>query len=239
MVNGDLMSRTPKHPSRESNPAGPRKTCIRCGTCCQKGGPSLHLEDKALIEDGVIQAKYLYTIREGEPAYDNIKGQIQPADTDIIRIKTKKNSTTCTFYNEPSSGCRIYKHRPKECRSLNCFDIKEILDVYAKDRLTRKDLLGQAEGMWDLIRDHQQKCSYRKIRVIVQFIDTESVNNNDEKALLELIRYDAGIRSLIIEKSGMAPGMLDFLLGRPLTLTIKLFGFKVIRKSGRLQLLHL
>jgi Fe-S-cluster containining protein len=33
--------------------------CIRCGTCCKKGGPSFHLEDKMLIEKGIILSKYL------------------------------------------------------------------------------------------------------------------------------------------------------------------------------------
>jgi Fe-S-cluster containining protein len=235
MVNDNLTNRIPGKP----DPADPQNTCTRCGTCCTKGGPSLHIEDKALIADGVIQAKYLYTIREGEPSFDNVKGQIQPAETDIIRVKAKINSTTCTFYNEPSSGCRIYDRRPKECRALNCFDVKEILDIYSKDRLTRKDLLEQAEGLWDLIQDHQQRCAYRKIRVIVQFIDPESVGGRDEKALLELIKYDASVRSLIVEKSSMDPEMLDFLLGHPLTETIKKFGFKVVRSGGRLQLLRL
>jgi hypothetical protein len=169
-------------------------------------------------------------------AFDNVREQVQQAETDLIKVKAKKNSTTCIFYNEPSTGCRIYDHRPRECRALNCTDIKEIMAIYSKDRLTREDVLGQVEGLWELIQDHQQRCSYRKIRVIVQFVNPESVENRDEKAILEMIRYDASVRSLMVEKGGMNPEMLDFLLGRPLVDTIKLFGFKVIQTGGMLQL---
>ena len=126
-------------------PAGTRHECIRCGTCCQKGGPSLHLEDRALIEDGLIPAKYLFTIREGEPAYDNIKACIQLTETDIIKIKSRKNSQACIFFNPAAAECGIYENRPAECRALNCWDIADILNMYAKNRLSRKDLLQQVE----------------------------------------------------------------------------------------------
>lgn len=49
-----------------------QRTCMRCGTCCEKGGPGFHQEDRMLIEKGRIPLKYLYTIRKGEFAYDKI-----------------------------------------------------------------------------------------------------------------------------------------------------------------------
>ena len=54
--------------------------CKRCGTCCKKGGPCFHVEDKMLIEKGVILIKYLYTIRKGEPAYDKIRHFVKELD---------------------------------------------------------------------------------------------------------------------------------------------------------------
>ena len=65
-------------------------SCRQCGTCCRKGGPSFHLEDRALIDEGLIQAKDLFTIRRGEPAHENVQGKISPVKTDIIKIKGKK-----------------------------------------------------------------------------------------------------------------------------------------------------
>ena len=58
-------------------------------------------------------------------------------------------------------------------------------------------LLGPCLLLPDLIQDHQQRCAYRKIRVIVQFVDPDSEGDRDEKSLLELIRYDAGVRDAV------------------------------------------
>ncbi len=71
---------------------GKEDVCHRCGTCCEKGGPALHHGDKALVEEGRIPAKYLFTIRKGEPAHDNVKGNTLFAQTDLIKIKSKKGS---------------------------------------------------------------------------------------------------------------------------------------------------
>ena len=119
----------------------PITKCIRCGTCCEKGGPSLHLADKKLIENGTILLKCLYTIRKGELSYDNIKGYLVPAATDIIKIKGQKGSWTCFFYNPSENSCQIYASRPLECRVLKCWDTREIKKIYSQNRLTRQDLI--------------------------------------------------------------------------------------------------
>ena len=142
----------------------PITECIRCGTCCKKGGPSFHLEDKMLIEKGIILLKYLYTIREGEMTYDNIKECLVPAASDIIKIKGHKDSLACVFFDENENECTIYDNRPLECRVLKCWDTREIEEVYSKNRLTRKDFIVTIEGLWDLIEDHQARCSYEKLK---------------------------------------------------------------------------
>jgi hypothetical protein len=52
----------------------------------QKGRPVFSFEDRALIEDGFISAKYMYTIREGEPVRDNISERIVYTRSDIIKM---------------------------------------------------------------------------------------------------------------------------------------------------------
>jgi len=59
--------------------------CIRCGTCCKKGGPSFHLADKHLIDKGIILSKYLFTIRKGELAYDNVRQELLPLSSELIK----------------------------------------------------------------------------------------------------------------------------------------------------------
>ena len=215
-----------KKPAKDK-PVHSRSECRRCGTCCAKGGPAFHHADKALIKDGVIHSKYLYTIRKGEWAYDNVKQCLEPASTDIIKIKGKNDSLTCIFFDESRSACAIYENRPLECRTLKCWDTRELEDLYTVKRLTRADLISEIEGLWSLIQDHQQRCNYEIIQKLVAAING---NPGDAKARLklsEIIQFDTEIRKLVVANAGLEPELLDFLFGRPLTRTIKKMGLKV------------
>jgi Fe-S-cluster containining protein len=213
---------TSKKPSKDK-PVKPVSECTRCGTCCKKGGPSFHHADKTLIEEGIIHSKYLYTIRKGELAYDNVKQCLEPVSSDVIKIKGKNNSRTCIFFNEAQSACSIYENRPIECRAQRCWDTQELEDLYAKKRLTRKDLLSEIEGLWGLIRDHQERCNYQTIRKLVNTINSKKGDGVREK-LTEIIQYDTEIRKLVVSIAGLSAEMLDFLLGRPLIQSIKKLG---------------
>jgi Fe-S-cluster containining protein len=205
---------------------------MRCGTCCKKGGPSFHYADKALIEDGVIHTKHLYTIRKGELAYDNVKQCLEPVSSDVIKIKGKNEKQTCIFFNESQSACTIYENRPMECRALKCWDTKALEDLYAKQRLTRKDLLSEIEGLWDLIKDHQERCNYKTIQKLVDAINSNKKANGRQK-LNEIIQFDTEIRKLVVSTAGLDAEMLDFLFGRPLIQTIQKLGLKVQLKGGK------
>ena len=210
--------------------------CIRCGTCCKKGGPSFHLEDKMLIEKGIILSKYLYTIREDELCYDNVKESILPAASDIIKIKGQKDSITCIFFNEKENECTIYGNRPLECKALKCWDTRKIESIYSKNRLTRKDLLSTIEGLWNLIEDHQKRCSHETLKL---FIDALDKNKKDEvlNGILDIIKYDAQTRKLVAQKGGLDPEITDFIFGRPITETIKIYGFKIIKQNDNYGLI--
>ncbi len=62
---------------------------------------------------------------------------------------------------------RIYNDRPLECRALKCWDTRELEQIYAAKRLTRRDLISNVKGLWDLIEDHQVRCDYIKIRDLI------------------------------------------------------------------------
>jgi Fe-S-cluster containining protein len=194
--------------------------CDRCGTCCRKGGPSFHRQDRALIDQGTIPSKYLYTIRVGEPVHDNVKGEIIAAETDIIKIKGHAGSWKCIFLDEDRNLCRIYANRPLECRALTCWDTREIEKIYAAERLSRKDLLSTIEGLWDLIEDHQRRCSYDTLRKLLASKPTPETR----RQLSEIMQYDDRLRRLIVAQGQMERELLDFVFGRPLTETLKLFG---------------
>jgi Fe-S-cluster containining protein len=209
--------------------------CKRCGTCCKKGGPCFHVEDKMLIEKGVILIKYLYTIREGEPAYDNIKGHLTTVTSDLIKIKSQNDSWECIFFDEKSNSCKIYDKRPIECRVLKCWDTREIEQIYSKNRLTRKDLVYRVEGLWNLIEDHQSRCSYDKIKHFVKELDGEK-KNEAIKGIYDILSYDDSIRELVVKKGKMDPENLDFLFGRPVKATIRMFGLKLEKKDSKYYL---
>ena len=225
-----------KIPVQPARPIGDRSTvprhhCMRCGTCCEKGGPSFHREDRLLIENGGIPSKYLYTIRRGEHAYDNVKGCLAPVVSDIIKIKGREGSWTCIFFDADSKACSIYDDRPLECRALKCWDTGQLEQIYDHNRLSRKDVLSQVKGLWELIEDHQARCDYADIKILIADIGGPH-QERARKKLVEIIQYDAEIRKLVVENGGLKPEMLDFIFGRPLTETLPGYGIK-IRQEGK------
>ncbi len=207
--------------------------CRRCGTCCQKGGPALHLEDKPLVESGKIPLKNLFTIRKGEHVFENVRGGVVQAQSDIIKIKPLESTSICNFYEQFKKTCAIYEQRPVECRLLTCWDTNALQAVYDKDRLTRKDLLESVEGLWDLITTHQQKCDYMFLAACA----TQQTVDSDRQ-ILEMIRYDMALRDLLI-KQGQQEALLDFLLGRPMMQNLKGFYLATRIENGKLALEHL
>jgi Fe-S-cluster containining protein len=202
--------------------------CSTCGTCCRRGGPCLHREDRALVEEGVIPTRHLYTIRRGEPARDPIRGELVHADRDIIKIKGGYGSWACRFLDGESNRCRIYPHRPLECRELECWNTVRIEQVYAGGRLSRSDLLAGMAGLWELIEDHERRCSYDRIR---DWLDG-AAGPDDEKDRLQLAEvsaYDAEIRKLMVSRGRLEPDVLDFLLGRPVEQVLRIWR----RAAGR------
>ena len=205
-----------------------RTHCIQCGTCCRKGGPALHKQDAHLIKSGKILCKSLVTIREGEPAFDNVRNRVVSTVSDIIKIRSKNHSRSCIFLDDKKEACEIYDNRPIECKALQCWDTTTIENLYDRDRLTRKDLLFETKDIWDLIIDHQNRCSYDRIR---QFLDN---GKGRDKSKIEeirfLVRYEAHLRSLLSEKGGMDPDMMDFLFGQPLSITVRRLGIVLGRE---------
>ena len=206
--------------------------CRRCGTCCQKGGPALHIADQALVESGKIALKHLLTIRQGEPAYDNVNGTIAPAVTDIIKVDTcRKSASQCVFYDPRLKQCRIYDTRPSECQALNCRDTRKIEGIYSTARLTRRHLLSKVEGLWDLVREHQERCDYGFISELAMQLRQGRQPEQAQQQLLELIHYDETLRKSTVAHAGHTSQMLEFLFGRSLTFTVQMFQLKLSKTA--------
>jgi Fe-S-cluster containining protein len=225
------------NPNKTIDNAKDPGSCARCGNCCKKGGPAIHREDKPLIERGDLLLKNLFTIRQGEQAYDNIKGIVEPQQADIIKIKSRKNTSTCTFYDEQSHACGIYRHRPVECRILKCWNTREIQNMYGKNRLDRFDIIGNVDGLWDLVSDHQRNCSFEGVPDFIN--DVKRTGKKDplnEKKIRYIIRYDMEIRSLLTRKNKIDPDLLDFLFGRPFIDTLSAMGLTIRHQNEKIIL---
>ena len=183
-----------------------------------------------MIEKGRIPIRYLFTIRKGEFAYDNVKERLVPVESDIVKIKGKEDTWSCIFFDEENKQCSIYRDRPLECRVLKCWDTHELEKMYARRRLTREDLISKIEGLWDLVKDHQDRCDYEKIIQLINALDGPQPDRA-RREVLTTIQFDAEIRNLVLEKGGLDSKMIDFVFGRPLKKTLPNYGL-TIRSDG-------
>jgi len=191
--------------------------CSRCGTCCRRGGPALHLPDRGLVAEGVIQTRDLFTIRRGETARDPVQGGLVRATGDIIKVKGCGGAWTCRFFDGDAGACRVYDRRPLECRALDCRDPGQLAAIYAQQRLSRADLLSEVEGLWEVIRDHDRRCDCERARELLA--DPRPAAGHE---LAEMQRFDQELRRLMVARGGLEAEMLDFLLGRALSVVIRL-----------------
>lgn len=195
-------------------------SCIRCGKCCISGGPALHIDDKWLVEKKRIPLDLLFTIRQGEPAWDNVKNQFIWASSDIIKIKGKGSSWECTYYDNDAKRCAIYDDRPNECRVFKCWNPSETEAIYGKNYLSRADLLSSVEGLWDLIVEHQEQCSYMPIKQMMKANPDPLVLPQD-KLIRNMIKYDSVTRTKTIDLVKINPEWIDFLFGQPVPTIIQ------------------
>ena len=206
--------------------------CKRCGTCCMKGGPALHLDDKELVEQGCIPLGCLYTIRKGEIALDNVMGRLFEVSKDIVRIKSAEGSGACVLFDGEKNECSIYRDRPLECRALKCWDTQDIKEAYAEDRLSRKVILEKSPDFSELVDYHESKCDYRKIRELIAVLD-DGKNEDAIEQLREILALDDHLRGLVLEKTSFDEAILDFLFGRSLKQVLPGMGLKVVKKEGK------
>lgn len=210
---------------------GEKTSCDRCAGCCTGGGPILRKADAHLVMSGKIPSVNLYTVRKGERLFDRDKMKMVPVETDMIKIKIDPETFACRFI-EGENNCTIYATRPSECRAFKCWDLKQIASKYDEQPLEREDLIGEVEGLWDLVTDHQNRCSYETIGKLAEILK-ESHDAPEISELNEIIQYDLSLRKTLVEKAKVDPGMLEFLLGRPLTETMVMFDLKIEDSGDR------
>lgn len=210
----------------EYHPNSSRTYCVRCGECCLKASPTLHLADIPLVKEGHIDKADLYTIRTGELVLDNIYNVLRKTPHEMVKLREKKEGGGCIFYDNEAKACTDYAHRPIQCVALACWDVTEFLEVHRRPKAVRKDFIADTV-LQELIDRHEEKCNYKRIEAQVKRIESEGHRAIDN--LIELLKFDYHLRPFISKKLDLNPHQLDFLLGRPLTETITMFGLKVVK----------
>jgi Fe-S-cluster containining protein len=208
--------------------------CTRCGTCCIKGGPALHREDLELLGQGVVGRELLMTMRRGELAHDNVSGELIHLPEELVKIWGRGSSRTCALFDQEERSCTIYAHRPLECRALACWDPRELMEVYRRDRVTRWDILRPRSALVELVRVHEEQCPVELMgRYARRILDSGSRGDPDAvDRIAELLGRDAAFRKLFRTRIGAAEQVTGFLLGRPLERVLPMFGLRIERAGG-------
>ncbi len=210
--------------------------CIRCGTCCTKGGPTLHAGDRHIILEGHIRTEHLITIRKGELAHTPASDGLQPVQQELVKIAGKGREWECFFFDKAEASCMIYEHRPLECRILKCWDTSELLSVICRDLLARADIINPGDPLLKLIEIHEKKCSVLDMENILSSLSGKDDESASLEKLEELVQEDMSIRTEVFSKFALPLAAELFILGRPLFKLVSGRGIAVQERHGKIRL---
>ena len=202
-----------------------RPYCVRCGECCLRGSPSLHLEDAELLERGLISARQLYTLRRGEMVSLNIDRGIGVLPEELVKIKEDSETGYCLFYSKEQHSCLVYDHRPLQCRVQACWNPENSENIWRQEKLTRRAILTD-EDVLEILEVYDERCDPEKLdAAFKQVYETRDAKTLDR--VLEILRQDVIIRAFVKTRLNRAEEELNFLLGRPLTDLVRAYGMRV------------
>lgn len=193
-----------------------KRECRRCGTCCKKGGPALHEEDKVLIDNGTISLHNLVTVRRGEPAFHPRRHEAEPVGHEFVKVGGKKGSWECIFYDAAHSACVIHQNRPLECRLLECWDTAAIEKITGKNCLERFDILPDNSPIKDIIVLHEEVCSAWRACTLLNELPAGMPQQEIQEQLSGMMRQDLEIRDSAVARFRLSLQEELFYFGRPL-----------------------
>ncbi len=206
---------------RNQRESGLQDKCLRCGECCEKGGPALHVQDKALLETGGLKKGDLITLRKGEFAHNPLKDEILPIGSELVKIKGQGNTWCCLFYDKTSRGCKIYENRAYGCGVLKCWDPGESLKIIGKDTLSRLDIIEESDPLRETVVFHEEKCP---VPDLTRFKPGEPPGNTMLIYLEKLVKKDLDIRNEVLRKFDLSLAEELFYFGRPVFQILQPFG---------------
>lgn len=182
------------------------------------------------MQSGMLKKDRFYTIRKGELINDIVQeGKTIVSTQELIKVREREDgSGHCGYYDDVKKTCTVYENRPSQCVALKCWDTKEFLSVYARQKLSRKDVV-QDNVLMGVVEEHEKRCSYSVLEEWVKKIETEGERAIEK--ILGILKFDYQIRPFITEKLGLNPDEMNLYFGRPIIETIGMFGLKVEREA--------
>ena len=213
-----------------------QEECRCCGTCCTKGGPALHDRDRKLLECNLLEPGQLITIREGEPVFTLTAETVQPARTEIIKIKGRGSEWSCLFYGKERKSCLIYESRPLECTLLKCWDTAELEKVAGRNLLSRHDIIADDDPVLSFMALHDRECSLKDLQQILAGIAGEKSRRQALLDLAGLVNKDLTIRGRACGELNLDLDLELFFFGRPLFKILQQFGIETVEEHGNCRL---
>ena len=214
-----------------------KNKCERCGTCCLKGGPALHIKDQKLLLQNFIDRESLITIRKGEPVISLEDRKTEWIKTELVKLKGKGAKWSCVFYDQDDTSCSIYKHRPLECVLLKCWDTAELTAIAGKKLLSRFDIIPAHEPVIEYIHRHEKECSLEFIEHLI-IKQNGAINRNTLAELSELVNKDLVLRSEALAHLNFTLDLELFYFGRPLFKILSQFALIPREVNGKIELIQ-
>jgi Fe-S-cluster containining protein len=208
-------------------------SCERCGKCCQQGGPALHLQDLELIRSGLLPTSNLITIRQGELVHNPLTGTVQPAAVELVKIAGTGKHWVCCYYDQ-TKGCTIHDHRPHACRTLKCWDTREVCALIEKDTLSRFDILPADDLLLPVLREHSRICPCDDLAYVRT--NLARLSNEKKKELENRVGEELRLRLRAVAEHHLGLRQELFYFGRPLFQLLSALGVGVADAGGGVRL---
>ncbi len=207
---------------------------MQCGTCCQKGGPALHIQDLSLLTSNLLPRKDCITIRKGELAHNPLQEGLEATTEEIIKLRGSGGQWSCCYLNPQNNNCTIHGHRPIACRTLQCWSPEASLAMIGKDLLSRKLILKEEHELYALTVEYDKKIPLPDFGLALKNVQKWVDSNRD--MLEDLLNADLRFRD---KQVALSPKLAEeelFLFGRPVFQLLQSLGIPVLQKGGGLCL---
>jgi Fe-S-cluster containining protein len=202
-----------------------------------KGGPALHIEDIKLMVQKFIEREHLITIRKGEPVFSLEKDKTESAENEIIKLKGTDSEWSCIFYDQESSTCSNYQHRPLECILLKCWDTAELKAIAGKRLLNRLDLISKDEPVIQYIQRHERECDLSLLHEL-NTTPRKTIDKNILAELTVLVNKDLAIRAEALMHLNFTLDLELFYFGRPVFKILSQFALIPREINGKIILIQ-